>query len=324
MKRPGLGPLLEARIAAAGGCDRAAGLRAAGGRLRVPVLAVLALELVARTCRSHVRRVTLAALAAVLACGLAVNDAAAQSATVTLTLGQTTLAESAGATGISVTAELSATESSATVVTLSLAGTANGETDYEVVGTIPSISIPAGQTTASATLSVRPTDDAFWEGDESIEVQGTASNSATVQGATLTLADDDSRPGITIEVPSIPVIAEDAGAATTVRISARLTKHSVMGAGGDARGVGMEVAGRGAIQRAQVGTVRQAWEAGRLAERSPGGVQGRGYARRRARGGRVWPSSTARQSRCKGYTYTALGVLAGTPPWAPRAWVCPR
>ena len=101
-------------------------------------------------------------------------------------------------------------------------------------------------------------------------------------------------------------------------------KHSVMGAGGDARGVDMEVAGRGAIQRAQVGTVRQAWEAGRLAERSPGGVQGRGYARRRARGGRVWPSSTARQSRCKGYTYTALGVLAGTPPWAPRAWVCPR
>ena len=86
----------------------------------------------------------------------------------------------------------------------------------------------------------------------------------------------------------------------------------------------MEVAGRGAIQSAQVGTVRQAWEAGRLAERSPGGVQGRGYARRRARGGRVWPSSTARQSRCKGYTYTALGVLAGTPPWAPRAWVCPQ
>ena len=64
-------------------------------------------------------------------------------------------------------------------------------------------------------------------------------------------------------------------------------KHSVMGAGGDARGVDMEVAGRGAIQRAQIGTVRQAWEAGRLAERSPGGVQGRGYARRRARGGRV-------------------------------------
>ena len=202
---------------------------AAGGRLRVPVLAVPALELVARTSRSHVRRVTFAALAAVLACGLAVIDAAAQTATVTLTLGRTTLAENAGATSISVTAELSATESTATVVTLTLAGTANGGTDYEVVGTIPSISIPAGQTTASGTLHLRPTSDSFWEGDESIEVQGTASNSATVQSATLTLADDDARPGITINYfgdSSNRVIREDTVQATTLRIHAQLSSGS--------------------------------------------------------------------------------------------------
>ena len=64
----------------------------------------------------------------------------------------------------------------------------------------------------------------------------------------------------------------------------------------------MEVAGGGWMRRGQGGTARQAWEAERDAERSPDGVQGRGCARRRARGGRVGPSSTARQCRCKGYT----------------------
>ena len=162
-------------------------------------LPAIALALGVREASSRVRRVAVAALVSVLACGLAVDDVAAQSATVTLTSAPTSLSEDdATATDVTVTATVSSVQASNTVVTLSLAGTATRETDYMVSPSLPRITIPAGQTEASAILVLTPVDDTFWEGREFIEVNGRAANNLTVQGASLPLNDNEDRPSISL------------------------------------------------------------------------------------------------------------------------------
>ena len=139
---------------------------------------------------------TTATLLAVIAALLFAAPAAAQTPAVTITVAPTSLSEDAGATDITVTATLSAMRSSATTVTLSLAGTANQGTDYSVVGTLPAITIPAQQTEGSAIVIVAPTNDTSWEGDETIVVNGSATGGLAVAGATLTLSDNETRPSI--------------------------------------------------------------------------------------------------------------------------------
>ena len=138
-----------------------------------------------------------AALVLILLCVLTISDAAAQ--TITLSLSPTSLTEDAGSADIAVTATLSATRSSATTITLSLAGTATeGEgSDYTAQDPLPTITIPANTATGNTTLIVSPLDDTFWEGDETIEVNGSA-GSLTVTGATLTLTDDEERPELVL------------------------------------------------------------------------------------------------------------------------------
>ena len=137
-----------------------------------------------------------AALVLVLLCGLTVEDAAAQ--TVTLSLSSASLTEDAGNADIEVIATLSAMRSSAITITLSLAGTADrgAGKDYTVnPDPLPTITIPANATTGKTTLSVSPVDDTIYEGDETIEVNGSA-GSLTVTGASFTLTDDETRPQI--------------------------------------------------------------------------------------------------------------------------------
>ena len=129
----------------------------------------------------------------------AVADAAAQG--VTLSVSPATLAEDAGTTDVTVTATLSAARTVDTTVSLSLGGTAR-TTDYTVLGSTPSITIPANQTSADATLVVSPVDDSFYEKDESVTVNGSA-GSLTVTGASLTLSDTETQPTLTISFPRL-------------------------------------------------------------------------------------------------------------------------
>ena len=162
--------------------------------------------------RARARQVTLAAYSliavAVLAAVLALLPAApamAQTPAVTITVAPTSLSESDVATDATVTATLSAMRSSTTTVTLLLAGTANQGTDYSVVGTLPTITIPAQQTEGSANVILAPTNDTFWEGDETIVVNGSATGGLAVAGATLTLSDNETRPSIILYFdPSTP------------------------------------------------------------------------------------------------------------------------
>ena len=158
-----------------------------------------------------------------LVAAVAVTDAAAQTVTLSVPQG-TSLAEGGGSTDVTVTATLSAARTSATTVTLSLAGTATRQTDYAVADP-PPITIPAGQTERNATLFISPVDDTVYEGPESILVNGSAGG-LTVAGVSVPLTDNDLRPTIEVRTSitsSNTRLDEDEPSETvTVRISATL------------------------------------------------------------------------------------------------------
>ena len=146
-------------------------------------------------------KLAVAVVLAILACTLPIEKARAQTPSVTLSVPSTTsLTEGDSSTDIAVTATLSAQRSTETTVQLSLSGMATEGTDYQAQNPLPSITIPASQTSASATLVVSVTDDNFWEGPEDIRVDGTASGGLTVTGATLVLEDNDSKPQINLRI----------------------------------------------------------------------------------------------------------------------------
>ena len=129
---------------------------------------------------------------------LCAPHALAQSPSVALSVPTTAgLSEGKGNTTITVTATLSATRSSNTVIDLSLAGTAKAS-DYEVVGTLPDITVAAGSRMGTADLVLAPVDDRFFEGDETVSVGGTSTD-LTVLGADIPLADNDARPEFILE-----------------------------------------------------------------------------------------------------------------------------
>ena len=183
---------------------------------------------------ARARRVAVAVAVIVAVLGLLVAaPAAAQTPAVTITVAPTTLAETDVATDVTVTATLSETQSNATLVTLSLAGTANQGTDYSVVGTLPTITIPANQTEGSANVILAPTNDTFWEGDETIVVNGSATGGLAVAGATLTLSDNETRPSVILYFdPSYTdsdfAIPEETGTPRSITIHAELVGGSTL------------------------------------------------------------------------------------------------
>ena len=165
---------------------------------------------------------------------------------VALTVSPDEVREDAGATDLEVTATLTGgdrrpvdTEVRLTVEGVSLpaeqaeGGPTTGATgaDFAVDGV--TLTIPAGEMTGTATLSLTPTDDPIAEGDERAQVAG-AADGLTVTPAPVTIVDDD-RETTGIELSVTPSeVKEDAGA-TDLTVTATLID-------GDARGVDTEVA----------------------------------------------------------------------------------
>ena len=119
---------------------------------------------------------------------------------IALELDPGTVPEGAGATAITVTARLSPdAQAVSTEVTVSVTGdTATAGADYAAVAPV-TLTIAAGQTTATASFTVTPVDDAVDEADETLAVSGvTAAPELPVTAATLTLGDDDER-GVTVQ-----------------------------------------------------------------------------------------------------------------------------
>ena len=109
---------------------------------------------------------------------------------ITLSVSPESVAENAVATTVTVTAALEETRSTATEVTVSrTGGTATSGTDYAAVNAF-TVTIPAEQTSVSGTFTFTPTDDSLAEGDETLELSGSATG-LTPGMATLTITDDD-------------------------------------------------------------------------------------------------------------------------------------
>lgn len=139
--------------------------------------------------------------------------------TVTLSTGATSIAEASGST--TVTATLSASTTSAVTVNLSLSGTATVTSDYTLS---TSISIPAGSTSASITLTA--VQDVAAESGETVIIDISSVTNATESGTqqkTVTITDDDSAPTVTLSSGSSS-ISEAAGSTTiTATLSSSTT-----------------------------------------------------------------------------------------------------
>ena len=137
--------------------------------------------------------------------GTITDDDAAPTA-VTLAVNPSSAAESADETAITVTASLVGSQrTAATAVTVSrTGGTATSGTDYKAISEF-TVTIAAGESSGTATLSFDPTEDTLDEPDETVVLTGAAASSLnlTAGTATLTITDNDDAPELSISSPSV-------------------------------------------------------------------------------------------------------------------------
>ncbi len=142
-----------------------------------------------------------------------VTDDEGASTALNLAVNPSSVGEGAGATSVAVTASLNgAARSSATTVTVRrTGGTATSGTDYAAISNF-TVTIAAGQTSGTATLSFVPTDDALAEGAETVILTGSASG-LTAGTATLTITDNEGAPTVSLSLSSTS-ISENGGSST--------------------------------------------------------------------------------------------------------------
>jgi hypothetical protein len=135
---------------------------------------------------------------------------------VTLTTGAATIAETGGTTA--VTATLSAASPVSTVVTFTLSGTATVTTDYTLT---TSITIPAGSTSGSATLSA--VSDVLDEDNETVIIDINTVTNGTENGTqqkTVSITDDDATPSVTLSTGVITIAEPTGSTSVTAALSA--------------------------------------------------------------------------------------------------------
>ena len=150
---------------------------------------------------------------------LTIADDDEASTTVTLTVTPQRIDEGAGATPIEVTVALDAgARESDTVIEVSLGGAGEAAAlqgvDYTPVSDF-SLTIPANETSAAATFTLTPIEDRVDEPDETLTLTGIAGDRGigVPEAATLTLADNDDVPELSLRVAPAS-IAENGGTAT--------------------------------------------------------------------------------------------------------------
>ena len=137
---------------------------------------------------------------------------------VTLTATPSSVDEAALATSVTVKATAASTVAWARTVTVSVGktGSAASGTDYAAVSNFD-VTIAANALSGTGTFTLKPTQDTTNEGNETIGVAGTSLNT-TVTGTTVTLADDDVNPAVTLSVSPSSVL--ESASATTVTVTA--------------------------------------------------------------------------------------------------------
>ena len=137
---------------------------------------------------------------------------------VTLAATPSSVAEAALATSVTVKATAASAVAWARTVTVSVGktGTAASGTDYAALSNFD-IAIAANALSGTGTFTLKPTQDTTNEGNETIGVAGTSPNT-TVTGTTVTLADDDINPAVTLSVSPASVL--ESASATSVTVTA--------------------------------------------------------------------------------------------------------
>ena len=174
--------------------------------------------------------------------------------TVLLTATPKAVAEDAGATKITVEATLPGGANTLAVDTevsvwVSGGSAAEGD-DYTATGA--TLVILAGERIGTGTLTLTPVDDLFAEGNETVQVTGTATG-LEVDPFPITITDNDALPtGVTLTVA--PDTVDEGAGATSLDVTAAFTD-------GDARGVDTEVvlSMAGASLTVTEETLRQRW-----------------------------------------------------------------
>ena len=144
-----------------------------------------------------------------------VSDDDTASTGIALTVSDEAIGEDAGATAVTVIGTLNdapLTADTAVTVTVGAPGDAAVEgADYATVADL-TLTIPAGEVSATADFSLTPTDDDVDEADETLAVAGTTDAAGlTVTGTAIAIADDDER-GVNVTPASL--FASEGGSST--------------------------------------------------------------------------------------------------------------
>ena len=153
---------------------------------------------------------------------VSITDDDTASASITLTTLPVSVSESASETTVTVTATLdgSVTRPGATDVVVSVGGgSATSGTDYTAVSNF-TVTIPKESASGTGTFTLTPMQDSIAEGDETIDVTGSATD-FTVTKAEVTLTDDETAPASITLTVSPTSVSEDDGA-TPVTVTATL------------------------------------------------------------------------------------------------------
>ena len=133
--------------------------------------------------------------------------------------------EHGGSQDVVVTATLTGVSSMDISVVLTKSGSAVKGEDYDVTAGEGTITVAAGDLTGSTTLSILGIDDHFYEGNEIIEIGGTAGE-MMAEVTMLTLVDDESLPTVTLSV--VPDMIDEGGGPQVGVITATLSGLSAL------------------------------------------------------------------------------------------------
>ena len=154
--------------------------------------------------------------------GVKIVDNDVEPGEVMLTVAPDTVAESASSLQLTVTGTLAGVSSRVidTVVSLELADdTATAGVDYQAA--TATLTIPTGEMSATATMTLEVLDDDVAEGDETLKVTGTVPGTITATPADVVIEDDDQEPtSISLVATTGPI--SEGGSAVTIPVRATL------------------------------------------------------------------------------------------------------
>ena len=153
-----------------------------------------------------------------------------------------TIAESGSGNASTVTATLSGTSSEAVTLTVAAAPGANAVAGDFTLSSAKTLTIASGSTASAGTVTVTAVDDTTDAPDKEVTVSAVVSGSSGVAApadATLTIADDDTAPAVTLALAAISVpenggsttvtatLSHPSSAATTVTVTAVANAYKV-------------------------------------------------------------------------------------------------